>query len=328
MTSKYQCKNCEESIDPSFYYCPYCGQETANTLTVGVLFSNTIKNYFSIDARFFKSFIPLMTKPGVLARLFVDGKRQLYLHPAQFYLFISIVFFFIFSFTIRQADDEVSKALEIGFDKDLPIDSSTVKMDSVGVKAIDSVITASQKNSGALINFQKETLDSMIASGAPQSEKLLAMGMEEGTGVFFTKVYIQLLKLYEQKGGGILQALYDTIPISMFFLLPLFALLLKLLYWKRGTFAHHIVFSFYFFTFLFTTFCLLILANTFLDIPIWVDVLVFLSFIIYLMLALHHFYESRWLGAFFKANFISLVYMLIVLPIAMVGVIFVSFLLY
>ena len=74
MSEKETCKNCEESFDPSFDYCPYCGQEATDSLTFSVLFSNTIENYFSIDARFFRSFIPLMIKPGVLARRFVDGK--------------------------------------------------------------------------------------------------------------------------------------------------------------------------------------------------------------------------------------------------------------
>jgi len=171
-------------------------------------------------------------------------------------------------------------------------------------------------------------LDSLIKSGAPQAEKLKAMGKKEDAGVFSTKLYIQLLKLYEQKGGGILQTLYDTIPIAMFFMLPLFALLLKLFYWRRGTFAHHIVFSFYFFTFLFITFCVLLLVNKFIDIPIWIDVLVFFSFIIYLMLALRRFYKSNWLAAFFKANFISFIYMLIILPFAMAGLMFVSLMLY
>jgi hypothetical protein len=344
-----QCKNCEKSFDASFDYCPYCGQETADSLTFGVLFSNTISNYFSIDARFFKSFIPLMIKPGVLARRFVDGKRLSYLHPAQFYLFISVVFFFIFSFTIRKADSEVSKVLEKGFNKELSLDSLSVEMDSVGfeaakkalkenqtntgmsdgeIESIDSVITGTQRIPVNSLNFQKEVLDSLIERGAPQAEKLRAMGMKEDTGVFISKVYVQLLKLYEKRGGGILQTLYDSIPFAMFFMLPLFGLLLKIFYWRRGTFAHHMVFSFYFFTFLFTTFCILILANIFLDIPTWIEVLVFLSFIIYLMLALRTFYESHWLGAFFKASFISLMYMLIVLPIAMVGVIFVSFMLY
>ena len=270
MADTNQCKNCETSFDANFHYCPYCGQETADNLTFGILFSNTISNYFSIDARFFKSFIPLMTKPGVLARRFVDGKRLSYLHPAQFYLFISVVFFFLFSFTIRKADDKVTKALEKGLDKEVIFDSVPANMDSVGlaaakkalkenqahtgmsdeeIKAIDSVMSSGQTIPITNINSQKKNLDSLIEVGAPQAEKLEAMGLDEDAGVFRTKVYSQMLKLYEHRGGGILKTFYDTIPIAMFFMLPLFALLLKLFYWNRGTFAHHMVFSFLLFHF-------------------------------------------------------------------------------
>ncbi len=114
MAANQYCKNCETPLEPSFEYCPKCGQEASDNLTFGVLFSKTISDYFSVDARFFRSFVPLMLKPGVLARRFVDGKRLKYLHPAQFYLFISVLFFFLFSFNIRKADDEMSQAIKKG----------------------------------------------------------------------------------------------------------------------------------------------------------------------------------------------------------------------
>ncbi|NAS13313.1 DUF3667 domain-containing protein [Poritiphilus flavus] len=349
MSQTAQCKNCEKKFDASFDYCPYCGQEAADNLTIGVLFSNTISNYFSIDARFFKSFIPLMTKPGVLARRFVDGKRLSYLHPAQFYLFVSVLFFFIFSFTIRKADTEMSKALEEGLNREVPVDSISAKVDSVGIaiakdalkknqvhtgmtdeeiQALDSVFITGTDVSSGLWGSKKGELDSLIANDAPQSEKLKAIGMKEDAGVFTTKVFTQMLKFYEQRGGGILKTLYDIIPIAMFILLPLFALLLKIFYWRRGTFAHHMVFSFYFFTFIFMTFCVLILANMLFEIPLWIEIPIIFSQIIYLIIALHNFYNSSWIGAFFKANIISFAYMLFVLPLAISGLIFVSFMLY
>ena len=154
------------------------------------------------------------------------------------------------------------------------------------------------------------------------------MGLEENASVFTTKVYFQLLKLYENRAGGILQTLYDTIPVAMFIMLPLFAILLKVFYWRRGTFAHHMVFSFYFFTFIFTSFCVMLLVNKVWDIPGWIEFLIFLSFLVYLMIALKNFYRSSWLGAFFKSGIISFMYMLFILPIAAAGVIFVSFMLY
>ncbi len=347
--STNQCKNCEKSFDESYGYCPYCGQETADNLTFGVLFSNTIENYFSIDARFFRSFGTLMLKPGVLARRFVDGKRLKYLHPAQFYLFISVVFFFIFSFSVRKADNDVTQALKKGFDKELTLDSLQLKKDSINLEkakkaikdnpvltgitdenliAIDSVITIEQNSPDVSFTFQRELLDSLIVNGAPQADKLKAMGLEENAGALTRKFYEQMLKFYEQKGDGILNTLYDTIPIAMFFMLPLFGLLLKLFYWKRATFAHHMVFSFYFFTFLFTSFCVLFLTKMLIEIPLWIEVLFFLSFVVYLILALRNFYKSSWLGAFFKASTISFMYMVIIVPIAIIGITLVSFMLY
>lgn len=111
------CKNCENEFDKKFSFCPYCGQQAKVELTVRVLFYNTISNYFSFDARFFKSFIRLMIKPGLVAKRFVEGKRLKYLHPAQYYFFVSVIFFFIFSFKVREYNENANKALEQGFTK-------------------------------------------------------------------------------------------------------------------------------------------------------------------------------------------------------------------
>ncbi|MEH6746629.1 MAG: DUF3667 domain-containing protein [Maribacter arcticus] len=349
MPTTEQCKNCEQTFDSSFEYCPHCGMEATDNLTVGVLFSNTIENYFSIDARFFRSFLTLMIKPGVLARRFVDGKRLKYLHPAQFYLFISVVFFFIFSFTVRKADNEVSEVIKKGMEQEINLDSIAVNADSLDItearKALkknqkiiglsdeelvelDSVMTSDSGKANISFGFERKLLDSLIAVGAPLNQKLEAMGMKEDTNAFRRKFYTQMLKFYEQQGGGIIQVLYDTIPIAMFLLLPLFAVFLKIFYWKPATFAHHLVFSFYFFTFMFTSFCVMLLVNKMWEIPIWIEVLFCFSFILYLVIALRNFYRSSWLGAFFKASIISFFYMLIIVPVAAIGIIMVAFMLY
>lgn len=349
MSSTNLCKNCGFALELHFEYCPRCGQEAADHLTFGVLFSNTISNYFSVDARFFRSFVPLMLKPGVLARRFVDGQRQRYLHPAQFYLFISVVFFFLFSFRVRQADNDMTEALKKGLEKEVSLDTLQHIKDSLQLEParkaikdtevytgftdkdmadIDSLITAGKNSTDGSFSFGKGELDSLIAAGAPQDQKLNALGLEEDAGTFTRKLFAQALKVYEKRGDGILQTFYDTIPIAMFLLMPLFALLLKIFYWRRGNFAHHMVFSFYFFTFMFTTFCVLLVANMLIDIPVWIEALVMVSFILYLIIALRNFYRSSRLGAFLKANTIAFVYLLFIVPIAAFGIIFASFMLY
>jgi hypothetical protein len=206
-------------------------------------------------------------------------------------------------------------------------------MSEKDINSIDSAIVNTAQNSNRINNglnfdFGKGKLDSLIAAGAPKIEMLKAIGMKEDASGFNKKIYEQMLKLYQQKGGGIIKTFYDTIPIAMFLLMPLFAMLLKIFYWRRGNFAHHMVFSFYFFTFLFTSFCLIILANMLFDLPIWLEVLITFSYLIYLIIALRNFYRSSWLGAFLKANLISFVYMLFILPVAFVGIVFMAFMLY
>ena len=354
LSTNKPCKNCEESFDDSFEFCPYCGQKAKDDLTIGVLFYNTISNYFSFDARFLKSFIPLMFRPGYLARRFVEGKRLLYLHPAQMYLFISVVFFFMFSFKIREYNSNLDKAIKKGFEMEqskdsinlMPLDSAKLasitnplkntklmegmsENDRAELDSVFAMTTKSQKIDNNF-NFGYDTvkLDSLIANDAPEQEQLAVLGQKEDTGFFGKLFYKQGLKFHKNKGGGILQAFYDSIPISLFVLLPIFALILKIFFWRRGAFAHHLVFSFYFFSFLFVSMCIILGVNFIWDIQDWIDWMVILSTFVYLVIAIKQFYQQGYFISFIKSVMVSFLYMLFVLPIALMIMVGLSFLLY
>jgi hypothetical protein len=319
-----------------------------------VLFYNTIANYFSFDARFFRSFIPLVFRPGLLAKRFVSGKRLMYLHPAQMYLFISVIFFFFFSFKIREYNSSFDSALKKGFETVIQdsvnlsrIDSSTVKklnesFKNQGISSglsdkerqeLDSVIAFASKPQNVKNNFNfgydRDKLDSLIIADAPEKEQLKALGMEDDAGFIKKAFYRQLIKFHKNKGGGIVQALFDTIPISLFILLPIFAIILKVFFWRRGTFAHHLVFSFYYFSFLFVTMSVVLAVNYFIvDIPDWIDWLVMMSTFFYLVLAMRTFYQQGLVVSFVKASISSFIYMLFVLPVAITIMLGLAFLFY
>ena len=351
------CKNCEEKFEDGFEFCPHCGQKAKDELTIGVLFYNTISNYFSFDARFFKSFFPLLFKPGYLASRFIEGKRLLYLHPAQLYLFISVVFFFLLTtIVVRDQVQNFDTALKKTLEKPIISDSTKVKaqkaLDSVKldnillplkekgipgikeeqVKVLDSIIKTNAKNTSTnalTFDIDQKKVDSLIALDATDAEVYKAMGMSDDAGVFKRKFYMQVLKFYKQRNGGqILQAAYDTIPISLFILLPIFALILKLLFYKRGRYSHHLVFSFYFFSFLFTVFSIILLVNYFWDVPDWIDWLLVFSTYFYLYLAIKRFYKHGWFLSFLKASLASFVYLMFVVPIAIVIIGLAGFLFY
>jgi len=349
------CQNCESEHELGFEFCPHCGQQTNDELTVGVLFYNTIANYFSFDARFFRSFIPLVFKPGILAKRFVNGKRLMYLHPAQMYLFISVVFFFLFSFKVREYNANLDKVLQKGFETEQsqgsinvnPIDSTALAKISAPLKnengllsgmsdeerqELDSlIIAASQPNSvnnNMSFGYDTKKLDSLIAIGAPEMEQLQAVGMKKDAGFLNKQFHRQLIKLHKNRGGGILQAVFDSVPISLFVLLPIFALLLKVFYWRRGRFAHHLVFSFYYFSFLFTVMCIIFGINYIVEIPDWIDFLVILSTFFYLVFAVRNYYEQGFFISLIKTSMISFVYMMVVAPVTVLIVLALGFLFY
>lgn len=364
-TETKHCTNCEYQLTPYHNYCPNCGQKVDDKLSMRVLFHNTIMNYFSVDARFFRSFIPLLVKPGFLAKEFVKGKRLLYLHPAQFYLFASIVFFFLFSIATRSSQrsfddsmkktfgnekaiveeanrvrDSIAKALEIqaatmNGDDSLAIANmknlllnTTPEKDSLKFKASSTKKKDSVIGNTFGFNFDTDLLDSLENVNASTEEKLKAMGYKEDDGMFSKFVGKQILKFRKNRGAGLLKAFFDTIPISMFFLIPIFALLLKILYRRHGRFAHHMVFSFYYFAFMFLATSIILIANYITDIPDALDFLLVVSTFFYLLISLKRFYEQGYIKTFIKTCMLTFVYLIFVVPVTFVMLWVVSFFLY
>ncbi|SDB39948.1 Protein of unknown function [Flavobacteriaceae bacterium MAR_2010_188] len=357
------CANCEKPYNPSYNFCPHCGQKTDEKITLKNLFYNTITNYFSFDARFFKSFIPLLFRPGYLPKKFVEGKRLLYLHPAQMYLFVSVIFFFLFSFIQREQVEGINK--EWGLDKDSKLfrEKSSTNSDDDGLlniqdsikknnfvvavteqgtidslsrdisqnsekygltkkqgEGLDSLLTKTKKgkNTGMkLFNISEDAVDSLIQAGATDNEIYKYVGMPDDAGFFTRKFYAQVLKFMKNKDlGSVLRTFYDAIPISMFLLLPLFSLLVYLFYIGKGRFTHHLIFSFYYFSFLFAVFAIMVGLNLIFDIPGWVDSLIIFSTFFYLFAALKNFYQQGWFLTFFKTGFLSFLFLMIVLPLS------------
>lgn len=363
-TETKPCSNCEYQLTRYHNFCPNCGQKVDDKLSMRVLFHNTIMNYFSVDARFFRSFIPLLIKPGFLAKEFVKGKRLLYLHPAQFYLFASIVFFFLFSIATRSSQRSFDNSMKKTFGKEKAIveeanrvrDSiaNVLELQAANMNGDDSLAIVKMKNllnksSDTLVNdslkikkdksrnvngqvfglnFNTHLLDSLESSNATTEEKLKALGYTESDGMFSKFVGKQLIKFRANRGVGLLKAFFDTIPISMFFLIPIFAFLLKILYRRHGRFAHHMVFSFYYFAFMFLASSIVLVTNYIVDIPDSIDVLLILSTFFYLIISLKRFYEQGYIKTFIKTCILSFVYLIFVVPVTFVMLWIVSFFLY
>ena len=106
----------------------------------------------------------------------------------------------------------------------------------------------------------------------------------------------------------------DELPRLMFILLPMFALLLKLAFWKRLYFDH-IIFSIHLHSAAYVVLALMLPMEQVASehwLPLVVQVAVFAYFLAYLVISVRRVYESNWIIAATKSLVILMGYMILV----------------
>jgi hypothetical protein len=120
----------------------------------------------------------------------------------------------------------------------------------------------------------------------------------DGTlGQYFTR---KLILLQQRSGENPMRfwqdywrQMQDNIPKVIFILLPIFALLLKLLYIRQDFYyAEHLVFSIYFYDFMYLMGIVMLLASmvSWLE---WISALLYIAIFLYLYKAMRHVYGQR-----------------------------------
>ena len=90
------CLNCNTQLYDA--YCPHCGQkDIPKRQTLGELLTNFVSSFWSYESKFFRTCQYLLFKPGFLATEYTAGRRERYYHPARMYVFMSFIFFLLFS---------------------------------------------------------------------------------------------------------------------------------------------------------------------------------------------------------------------------------------
>ena len=276
------CLNCGAVMTGPF--CSNCGQkDLPRRQAIGDLSVNFISSFFSFESKFFKTFASLLFKPGILILEYNEGKRERYYHPARMYVFLSFIFFLIFAFI---PDDEKIDLQEDG--REMTREEKRAFLDSLNT------------NSNAYWNpVQGEDYDPKTLAEYDSLENAKPLEKRDGKiEKYFKKKF---LTLKQQRGwdektiwksfGESLQA---NIPKMIFFLLPVFALILKLLYVRRDFFySEHLVFTVFFYDFLFLVGVLGLLFSlvSWLE---WINFFIFLYINFYLYKAMRRVYgQSR-----------------------------------
>jgi hypothetical protein len=329
------CLNCGTKLLDT--YCHHCGQKNIpRRQTLGELLTNFISSFWSYEGKFFLTTKYLITRPGFLAVEYTEGKRERYYHPARMYVFISFVFFLI-AFSLPGTDDTVELTEEdrkelsddlknIGIDTLQNVNDSTLK--SAITKGIqDSVKSKKKKNKN---NFSLNEAEYKSVAAYDSAQQLLPE--EERDNWFIRKLEIRAIELNEKyKDGNSFStefgnAFKDNFSKVLFYLLPFFALVLRLLYIRRDFFySEHLVFSIYYYNFFYLSGSIFLVMGA---IPVLEDFTWVVGFWIYfyLLFAMKRMYLQSWKKTILKFglfSFLFLILMAIALSISALAILMV-----
>jgi len=344
------CLNCGTKLQDTF--CHHCGQkDIPKRQTLGELWTNFISSFWSYEGKFFLTTRYLITKPGFLAIEYNKGKRESYYHPARMYVFISFIFFLLLSIAPNFDSDKVA---QVNFDnddvKELKEENPTVNVDSilqnipaltadsakrmVPRAALDSIgkVTAKKTKKKKGFSINKKNYESRAKYDSIQQ----TLAAEKKDGWFKRKLIIRGLELTERYrdkeddlGKEFGKAFLDNFSKVLFFLLPVFALLLKLLYIRKDYFySEHLVFSIYYYNFFYLAGSLQILSNFVENISVlsWIGNVVGIWIIVYLLLAMKRMYGQSWrktILKFFIFGFLFLICLVVGFSISAIFLLFV-----
>jgi predicted RNA-binding Zn-ribbon protein involved in translation (DUF1610 family) len=131
-----ECLNCHIDIT-EHNFCPNCGQQNVDKqASLRDFLHDALGDLFTFDHKFFRSFKPLLFKPGFLTNEYNKGRRVNYTLPLRLYFFVSLVFFFVWSLE----DTEDSGFLDMTSNRSLPMDTVVdYLMTYDNVKEIDAL---------------------------------------------------------------------------------------------------------------------------------------------------------------------------------------------
>jgi len=345
----HECKNCSTQVDGQF--CHFCGQRYHDHKeSFGELAYEFVSDFLHFDSRFFKTVLPLIFQPGKLTKNYNDGKQRSQFHPIRLYLFSSFIYFFLFFFY-----NNLDKAFESNESKRNPasfiIDSANQAMRKDSLNQVfqnisDTLIkqekltslpkanSLSDKKQFVLLNDSNtkysltvtSEIDSLLNKKVAPEEYIKWQKSpynKDKAGFFERIITLRLLRINLAGEEGkkeffkkLTETFFHNIPKMLFFLLPIFALFLKLLYFRKKQFYYvdHAILSLHYFSLIFI---LLIFSKYILDKIFGTDIFTTLAvywIVIYLFLAMKRLYGQSWkttLLKYFTLGFLMLFAILI-----------------
>jgi len=316
LTPAESCLNCGTALTGQ--YCGECGQRARSRLiSIWELIQEAFGDLLELDSRLWRTLIPLAIRPGRLTRDYLKGRRARFMPPFRTYLVLSIVFFLVVFFDPRE---------EFGIFFDPEEDVPEVTNEGRGIAeeirgevlqelADDGVLSANQaattlpdgtritddenprsdgedsadEDDNGEINISIDSDDSTTSGSCDDIETndfppwLSARLTPE-------RMKAACERIVADEGKTFLGKLLDSVPAALIALLPIMALVLKMLYpLSKRYYVEHVLFVVHYHAFFFlilTLDTLFLRFASLLSLPDSVSAITTLAVSIYIMVYL------------------------------------------
>lgn len=295
-TPSQTCANCETPLHGD--YCHQCGQKTGtNIRNVFSLIHEFFGEIGNWDSRVIRTYFFVLCRPGFLSREYIAGRRAPYVPPLRLYLFTSIICFILLFAYFGNIGQQINNERSTGM--------------NVSTSLNDAGSVNPQSGDDADLAFQIDFL-------SPEQQAVLNTRLQR----------------VNDNPELLLRQIKSQAPQMMFFLLPVFALILKLLYlFSRRFYMEHLILALHTHAFIFVMLMLWIpldMLDTLAGLPAWFDRVVgwvisawFIWIWVYLLLCQKRFYQQSWPVTIGKYLLTGLLYSVMLL-LAVIGLILAS----
>ncbi len=341
------CENCGAPMAGPF--CAQCGQAAVDyRRSFRHVIVDVLDSFLNWDSKFFATIGWLIARPWHLTNQFLVGRRVRYVHPLRLYLLVSILFFFVVNYWAKSihadpsklsADDRADIAAELN-DPDIPPAVKARIRGALEAKGRTQPEAQTSPSPQTAVTPQPSVIGSpapsapSVTSPSPSGDFRPLVQFDKPPSDKFEKWLEQRAKEKMGEHGSkmalFIATLFSNLPYMMLCCIPLFALVLKVLYVRKRVFyIDHLVYALHIHSFAYLAIMLIVLITLGLNRSIpgafagWIIAALWITFAAQIFLSIRRVYRQGWFFTVFKFFLGGFAY-LIVLSVALATTFFIT----
>src|SRR5437762_695435 len=338
------CENCGALLTGR--WCSQCGQAAIDyRRSPRHVIVDVLDSFLSWDSKFFATIGWLIVRPWHLTNQFLACRRVRYVHPLRLYLLVSILFFFVVNYWAKSihadpsklsADDRADIAAELN-DPDIPPAVKARIRGALDAKGRTQPEAQTSPSPETAVTPQPSIIGSpppSVTSPSPSGDFGPLVQFDKPPSDPFEKWLEQRAKEKMGEHGSkmalFIATLFSNLPYMMLCCIPLFALVLKVLYVRKRIFyIDHLVYALHIHSFAYLAIMLIVLITLGLNRSIpgafagWIIAALWIAFAAQVFLSIRRVYRQGWFFTVLKFFLGGIAY-LFVLAIALAATFFIT----